>query len=106
MIKQHEMNAVYGGIHPLKAQGLHAQNIVSRRSSRWRRAKGKPRAIERALTEAGMRLDEMDAIAYTRGPGMLGCLNICAVAAKALAAAHGLPLVGVHHMVSYAVSGH
>lgn len=29
MIKQHEMNAVYGGIHPLKAQGLHAQNIVS-----------------------------------------------------------------------------
>ena len=48
-----------------------------------------------------MKLEEVDAIAYTRGPGMLGCLSVCAGAAKALAAAHGLPLLGVHHMVRY-----
>ncbi len=53
-----------------------------------------------AFDEAGMKVDELDAIAYTRGPGMNGCLNVCAGAAKALAAAHGLPLLGVHHMVS------
>lgn len=58
-----------------------------------------PRAIERALKEAGMGVHEIDAIAFTRGPGMMGCLGVCAGAARALAAAHGLPLLGVHHMV-------
>ena len=59
-----------------------------------------PRAIAMALKQAGMGIDEMDAIAYTRGPGMHGCLNVCAGAAKALAAAHDIPLLGIHHMVS------
>ena len=52
-----------------------------------------------ALDEAGLKVDDLDAIAYTRGPGMLGSLNVCAMAAKALAAAHDLPLISVHHMV-------
>lgn len=47
-----------------------------------------------------MKVEDLDAIAYTRGPGMQGCLLYCATAAKALAAAHGIPLLGIHHMVS------
>lgn len=46
-----------------------------------------------------MGLEDLDGIAFTRGPGMYGCLSQCAGAAKALAAATGLPLMGVHHMV-------
>ena len=59
-----------------------------------------PVAIDKALTEAGIDLSELDGIAFTRGPGMYGCLSVCAGAAKALAAATGKPLLGVHHMVS------
>lgn len=57
-------------------------------------------AIRRALAAAGVGLEDLDGIAFTRGPGMYGCLSVCAGAAKALAGATGLPLLGVHHMVS------
>ena len=46
-----------------------------------------------------MTLDDMDAIAYTRGPGMYGCLSVSAASAKALAAVAGKPIFGIHHMV-------
>jgi hypothetical protein len=59
-----------------------------------------PEAIRLALYESKLRLDDVDAIAYTRGPGMHGCLSVCAASAKALTAASGKPLIGVHHMVS------
>lgn len=58
-----------------------------------------PVAIQRALKEANLTLDALDGIAATRGPGMYGCLSVCLGAAKALAAATGKPLLGVHHMV-------
>ena len=58
-----------------------------------------PIAIDHAFKEAGLRLDDIDAIAYTRGPGMTGCLSICATSAKALAGASGKPVIGLHHMV-------
>jgi tRNA A37 threonylcarbamoyltransferase TsaD len=51
-----------------------------------------------------MRIEEIDAIAYTRGPGMAGCLNVCANAAKGLAAGLGKPVIGVHHMVCHVPS--
>lgn len=57
-----------------------------------------PLAIKAALDEAGLGLSDLDGIAFTRGPGMYGCLSVCGGAAKALAAATGLPLLGVHHM--------
>lgn len=59
-----------------------------------------PVAIDKALKEANVRLQDLDGIAFTRGPGMYGCLSVCAGAAKALAAATGKPLLGVHHMVN------
>jgi len=58
-----------------------------------------PLAIKQALEEAKVTLNDLDGIAFTRGPGMYGCLSVCSGAAKALAAATGKPLIGVHHMV-------
>lgn len=86
VLKQHAIHESFGGIHPLHAQEAHQINM--------------PVAISQALREAEISLDRVDGIAFTRGPGMYGCLSVCAGAAKALAAASGKPLLGVHHMVS------
>jgi len=51
-----------------------------------------------------MTVNDIDAVAYTRGPGMFGCLTICATSARAIAAATGKPLVGVHHMQAHALT--
>lgn len=59
-----------------------------------------PRAIKKALQEAKINISEIDAIAYTRGPGMYACLGVSAASAKALAAGFGKPVIGIHHMVS------
>ena len=54
--------------------------------------------VEAALAEAGAELRELDAVAVTRGPGLIGALLVGVSSAKALAAAHGLPMVGVDHL--------
>ena len=54
--------------------------------------------VESALAEAKTTLPELDAIAVTRGPGLIGALLVGVSSAKALAAAHGLPMVGVDHL--------
>ncbi|ORY24464.1 glycoprotease family-domain-containing protein [Naematelia encephala] len=90
VIKQHELNAKWGGIYPLEAQHAHEANI--------------PRAIRLSLDEARMMVDDVDAIAYTRGPGMRSCLAACATSAKSLAAAHNKPLIGIHHMQAHALT--
>lgn len=88
-LSQHALNSIYGGIHPLHAQVSHSTNI--------------PRALARCLQHAkhehGVGWDDIDAVAYTRGPGMPGCLSVGQGTARALAAALGKRLVGVHHMV-------
>lgn len=90
VLKQHAIHESFGGIHPLHAQEAHQVNM--------------PVAIHKALTEAGIGLGELAGIAFTRGPGMYGCLSVCAGAAKALAAATGKPLLGVHHMQAHALT--
>ncbi|KAM0792259.1 hypothetical protein ACM66B_004953 [Microbotryomycetes sp. NB124-2] len=90
VIKQGHLLQQYGGIHPKHAQEAHQRNL--------------PVAIKRALAEANLKLHELDAIAFTRGPGMYGCLSTCATSAKALAAASNLPLIGVHHMQAHALT--
>ncbi|WVF66064.1 hypothetical protein IAT40_000803 [Kwoniella sp. CBS 6097] len=89
-ISQHAENSKYGGIHPLAAQAAHIKNV--------------PTAIAKCLEEAGMEMGEVDAVAYTRGPGMRGCLSIGEMAAKGLAAGTGKRLVGVHHMQAHALT--
>ncbi|KAG6891748.1 hypothetical protein C0992_006169 [Termitomyces sp. T32_za158] len=89
VLKQHSIHQVYGGIHPKYAILGHQHNI--------------PLAVRRALDEAQLDVrTDIDGIAFTRGPGIAGCLSVTSNAAKSLAAALNLPLVGVHHMASIA----
>ncbi|KIR35358.1 O-sialoglycoprotein endopeptidase [Cryptococcus deuterogattii MMRL2647] len=93
-LSQHSLNSIYGGIHPLEAQVAHSTNI--------------PRALTLCLQDAkqthGLTWDDIDAVAYTRGPGMRGCLSVGEGAARGLAAGLGKKLVGIHHMQAHALT--
>ncbi|MFQ5894390.1 MAG: tRNA (adenosine(37)-N6)-threonylcarbamoyltransferase complex transferase subunit TsaD [Nitrospinota bacterium] len=84
---QHEVHARFGGVVPELASRRHVENIEP--------------VIRAALGEAGASLEEVDAVAVTRGPGLIIALLVGLSAAKALAYARGLPLVGVHHLLAH-----
>lgn len=77
-------HAPYGGIVPEIASRCHVENITG--------------VIRQALGEARMDLEEIDAVAVTRGPGLVGSLLVGVMAAKALAYSKNIPLVPVHHV--------
>jgi N6-L-threonylcarbamoyladenine synthase len=81
---QVELHAPYGGVVPEVAARAHLDLLLP--------------TIDRALVEAGARLSDVDAIAVTAGPGLVGALLVGVAGAKGLALAHGLPLVGVNHL--------
>ena len=74
----------YGGVVPELASRAHQQNIVP--------------VVDRALQEAGIDKTELDAIAYTKGPGLMGALLVGSAFAKSLAQGLDVPLIGVNHM--------
>lgn len=80
-------HARYGGVVPEVAARAHLEAL-------------RP-TLEAALAEAGVGLDELDAIAVTSGPGLAGALMVGVGAAKALAIATGKPLYGVNHLVGH-----
>jgi N6-L-threonylcarbamoyladenine synthase len=82
---------------------LHARTggVVPEVASRQHLLKITP-VIQDALAQAGVGFDGIDAIAVTHGPGLMGCLMVGVNAAKALAYARSLPLVGVHHLEAHA----
>ncbi len=81
---QDEFHAKYGGIVPEIASRRHAALLSA--------------AVDDALTRAGVGLAELDGIAVTAGPGLIGSLVVGVAAAKALAFATGLPLYAVNHL--------
>lgn len=81
---QIDLHTIYGGVVPEIASRKHIEKINQ--------------VIETALKEAGMELMQMDAIAVTYGPGLVGPLLVGVSAAKAISLATGIPLVGVHHI--------
>ncbi|KAI0769577.1 glycoprotease [Trametes elegans] len=90
VVNQQAFLEEYGGIHPFVAIHAHQRNM--------------PGALQRALREANLTVNEVDGIAFTRGPGIPGCLSVCGNAARSLAAALNKPLVGVHHMQAHALT--
>ncbi|GHJ86572.1 hypothetical protein NliqN6_2974 [Naganishia liquefaciens] len=90
VVKQHLIHEKLGGIHPIKAQDAHARNI--------------PLAIRTALQEANLLAADIDAYAFTQGPGMYGCLSCGSHAANAMAGMMDKPIVGVHHMQAHALT--
>ncbi len=81
---QVDVHARYGGVVPELASRRHIQAISV--------------VIEEALEKAGVGLGDIEGIAVTRGPGLVGALLVGLSTAKALALALDIPLVGVHHM--------
>ena len=78
------LHTEYGGVVPEIASRKHIEKINQ--------------VIEQALSDAGMALPDMSAIAVTYGPGLVGALLVGVSAAKAVSFASGIPLVGVHHI--------
>lgn len=84
---QIESHKRFGGVVPEVASRHHVEQITV--------------IIKAALEEAGVTLDDLDAIAVTQGPGLVGALLIGVNAAKALAFAHQIPLIAVHHIAGH-----
>src|SRR5271157_2137592 len=87
---QMEIHARYGGVFPEVASRQHVLSIVP--------------VVEDALAKAHLTLDDIDAIAVTRGPGLAGSLIVGMNMAKGLALGAGLPLIGVNHLEGHLYS--
>lgn len=84
---QIEVHAKYGGVMPEIASRLHCENIGV--------------VIKEALDKANTKLEEIDAFAVTRGPGLIGALHVGLQAAKTLAMLYKKPLIPVHHLAGH-----
>ncbi len=89
---QIESHKRFGGVVPEVASRHHVENITM--------------VIEEALVEAHMTWDDIDAVAVTEGPGLIGALLVGINAAKALALAHSKPLIPVHHIAGHVYANH
>ncbi|MBQ3992709.1 MAG: tRNA (adenosine(37)-N6)-threonylcarbamoyltransferase complex transferase subunit TsaD [Bacteroidaceae bacterium] len=84
------VHEAYGGVVPELASRAHQQNIVP--------------VVDQALARAGVRREELSAIAFTRGPGLMGSLLVGVSFAKGMAAALGIPLVDVNHLQGHVLA--
>lgn len=87
---QTALHAAYGGVVPEIAARAHAEKLDI--------------CVEAALTEAGIPLARIDAIAVTAGPGLIGGVLSGVMMAKGLSAATGIPLIGVNHLAGHALT--
>ncbi|MCL4763245.1 MAG: tRNA (adenosine(37)-N6)-threonylcarbamoyltransferase complex transferase subunit TsaD [Burkholderiales bacterium] len=87
---QAAMHAAYGGVVPELASRDHVRHLLP--------------LIRRVLDDAGLKLPDLDGIAYTEGPGLAGALLVGASVANALAYALRVPAVGVHHLEGHLLS--
>lgn len=85
-----EVHRQYGGVVPELASRAHQQNILP--------------VVSTALKQAGIAMDEVDAIAFTRGPGLLGSLLVGTSFAKALAVSANKPIIEVNHLQGHILS--
>ena len=84
LYSQIALHAEYGGVVPELASRDHIRKTTP--------------LIKEALDEAGLELNQIDGIAYTSGPGLIGALMVGASIGRSLAWGLGIPAVGVHHM--------
>ena len=84
------MHEQYGGVVPELASRAHMQNIVP--------------VVDEAMNKAGVKLHELDAIAFTQSPGLIGALLVGAQFAKSLSLSLNKPLIAVHHMQAHVLA--
>ncbi len=90
VLSQIEEHAAFGGVVPEIAARAHVEALDG--------------IVEAALTDAGIGLSEIDAVAATAGPGLVGGLIVGLMTAKAIAAAAGKPLIAVNHLEGHALT--
>ena len=90
VIASQAVHVKYGGVIPELASRAHQQNIIP--------------VVDTALKEAGIGIDEVDAIAFTRGPGLVGSLLVGVSFAKGLSIAQNIPMVEVNHLQGHILS--
>lgn len=90
VIANQTIHEAYGGVVPELASRVHQQNIVP--------------AVQQALTNAKVSKNDVDAVAFTRGPGLLGSLLVGVSFAKAFALAKNIPLIEINHMQAHVLA--
>lgn len=84
---QMDTHKMFGGVIPEVASRLHVEQITS--------------VIKQALAEADLTVEDMDAIAVTQGPGLIGALHVGVIAAKTLAFYYNKPIIPMHHIAGH-----
>ncbi|RLK00039.1 tRNA (adenosine(37)-N6)-threonylcarbamoyltransferase complex transferase subunit TsaD [Tenacibaculum discolor] len=87
VVANQEVHAKYGGVVPELASRAHQQNIVP--------------VVQQAIEQAGITKNNLNAIAFTRGPGLMGSLLVGTSFAKSLALGLNIPLIDVNHMQAH-----
>ena len=87
ILSQIDIHKMYGGVVPEIASRSHVENITI--------------VLEEVLAKANLTMDEIDAIAVTYGPGLIGSLLVGLLAAKTLAYIYNKPLIPVHHIAGH-----
>ena len=90
LIANQEIHKSYGGVVPELASRAHQANIVP--------------VVDQALSAAGKRAEEINAVAFTRGPGLLGSLLVGTSFAKGFALVRNIPLIEVNHLQAHVMS--
>lgn len=87
VIANQKVHEAYGGVVPELASRAHQQNIIP--------------VVDQALKDAGVRAEDVNAVAFTRGPGLLGSLLVGTSFAKGFAIARGIPMIEVNHLQAH-----
>ncbi len=87
VVANQEIHAAYGGVVPELASRAHQQNIIP--------------VVQQAIAQAKIDKNDLNAIAYTRGPGLMGSLLVGTSFAKSLALGLNIPLIAVNHMQAH-----
>ncbi|MBZ5856272.1 tRNA (adenosine(37)-N6)-threonylcarbamoyltransferase complex transferase subunit TsaD [Flavihumibacter profundi] len=90
IIASQKIHEQYGGVVPELASRAHMQNIVP--------------VVDQSLLKAGVLLSELDAVAFTQAPGLIGALLVGAQFARSIALALDKPLITVHHMQAHVLA--
>ncbi len=90
ILADQKIHAQYGGVVPELASRAHQANIIP--------------VVDAALRQSGVSPDQLSAIAFTRGPGLMGSLMVGVSFAKGLALSHQIPLIEVHHLHAHVLA--
>jgi N6-L-threonylcarbamoyladenine synthase len=90
LIANQDVHRLYGGVVPELASRAHQANIIP--------------VVDQAIKKAGISIDEIDAVAFTRGPGLLGSLLVGTSFAKGFSLSRGIPLIEVNHLHAHVMA--